>query len=168
MHTAAARRGESVRAGLKFDPQSEAITIDRGSARPPMREAVKLPSGMTWQAFHVSSQGIRRLSFPIVLQRPHYHSKRSPRDDEEIWILGDSKDRHMQFEVSSRTTGPSAGGGDGSGKYGTIKVGMPPISDVRSLSQVSMLSRHKLRSRPVEFIQSKGVRVLEVVRESVH
>jgi len=165
-HTAAAQRGESVRADLKFDSQSETITIDFGSELPTMREPVKLPSGMAWKAFHVSSQGIRSLSFPIVLRRPHHYSKRSKLDDEEIWIFGNSKNRHMHFAVRSRTSGPTVSSGDGNGKYGTFKVGMPPIFNAHFISQVSMISQQKLRGRPVEFIESNGVRVIEVVRES--
>lgn len=169
IHRTAARRSQPVRADLTFDPKSGTIAIERGTGASSTAEKIKLPSGMTWHAFHISIDGVRRLSFPVVLQRPHHHAKRSPRDDEEIWIFGNSKNAEVHFHVISRTTGASAGGGSGSGvKSSTLKVGMLPIRDAGFRRKVSILPADTLNGRPAEFIESKGVRFVEVLRETAH
>ncbi len=166
IHTAAVRRGQPVHANLAFDPQSGSIRLERGIDGPTTAERIRLPSGMTWQAFHISVHGIRKLAFPVVLQRPHHYDERSPQDDEEVWIFGKSKNEETHFHVSCRTTGPTGGGGGGwHTELGTVKVGMPPVRDPGFHSRVSMLPAGALRGRPAEFVESNGRRIIEVLRE---
>ena len=89
-----------------------------------------------------------------------------PRDDEESWIFGNSKKAEEHFHVSSRTTGPTAGGGRGTGRLGTVKVGMLLIPDAGFRRKVSMLPAVAIHGRPTEFVKSTGVRIIEVLREN--
>ena len=119
---------------------------------------------MKWHAFHVSVDGIRRLSFPVVLERPRRDQTRLPQDNEEVWILGRSENAEAHFHVSSRTTGLTAGGGGGTGGLGTVKVDMPPIADAGFRSEVSMLPAHAIEGQPAESVEAKSGRIIELVR----
>lgn len=176
IHTAAARLGKPVRADLTIDPKSGTISLDRGTDAPLPTERIKLPSGMSWRAFHISVHGVRELSFPVVLQRPHHHEKRSLQDDEEVWILGEARKTQLHFYVGSRTTGVTCGGSGrswGVSKTRPLKVAMPAVRDYSFRSKVSMLPAEALHGRPTEFIESrerrifksKRIRIIEVVRE---
>lgn len=108
IHSAAARKAVAVRADIVFDPKQRRVTLDRGRDEPQVQ--VELPPDMNWHAFQISVQGVRKLSFPVVLQRPNHHERRSVQDDEEVLIIGKNREAQLHFHLGSRTTGVTGGG----------------------------------------------------------
>lgn len=165
LHSAAAHKGEMIRADLVFAPKQGVVMLKRGGAKP--TQTVQLPQGMSWRAFQISVHGVRELSFPVVIQRPHHHEPRSHQDDEEILIIGDARQTRMCFQIASRLTGvdgSGSGGGLGISKRNNFTVSMPAIQDSRFQSQVSMLPLTALDNQPFDAVEFDDVRV-EVIRK---
>lgn len=167
LHSAAAHQGRTIQAEIVFAPQRGTLTLSRGGQKP--EKTIQLPSGLKWYAFHVSVDGVRELSFPVVLERPHHHDPRTLQDDEEIVIVGDAAKTQTYFRIGSRLSGVTAGGSGpsrGISKRNHYRVPMQARQEHRFAGDVSMLASDKLQSRPSEILQSGEVSV-QVVRQSI-
>jgi len=90
-----------------FDPRHGAMWIERdGKFRPD--EVRRLPSGLKWNAYHVTPDGILELTFPIRLKQQGNRSQNNGYR-EQIHVLGKSATHQWHFDIGAGHFNPMGG-----------------------------------------------------------
>lgn len=138
LHESRTQEPSSANAQLVIDPREEAVWIEK-DGKTDARDVRALPSGLEWSAYHVTTQGVTEIPFPVRLNRPRDRIQNED-DTEVIWIVGFGKGRSWQFSVSASPAAHAFHVGSGS-PISSINVTMPRLKAAtpQALPRDSML-----------------------------